>query len=1334
MTGRNKKYWSMLSYLFICSTAFSVNPKIIQNEIKKEQAGKIILKHDFTEADKKAKENQDYVEQLIEEEKIKDRNIQPFLNVNSGEKALARTGVIFDFNKEEDEKTPSLLQGKDIEIEEGVLQAIGNPWSYSGNREAIIENSTISLRNNRGNIQYYRVFSDLMNEAYYQFMPDGEKKKLEDADKEFFELGKRGHTRITVENAKFLLKNSKIHLEDKGRDSYTIHVQNQFTFDFKTGNKKFTPAKTGFRIIRDGAKLSEGEYDLELKGNESSSGYKSGDTIFVGSTFEDNWSGLKYYDKDSVLDWYQKRYHKTEGTPIFLLGKNTKLKAGQLQVNFFDEFAGRHFSYPELMKITYNPEEDKMIVFEEGSELNLRQLAFNFSNVKFEGGKVNLKTDYESNYDAGIAFFSGYSQIMGKAIFDIEGFSFLRGESGTRWVDKKLIFTKLDFLPNSKMDVSYIKDGARNGRFEGNAGISNIRDKEIKGGSYGLTFHENTKLYLGYSKRALEKEMENASSDEKKKMLNGIGLTHASDADMNFKKGSHLYLYRDKYRDTKLKKEGKVSATNDERGNLLEFTGKLTFHDSDIYLRSNTTEELSDRLIATEYPILGEGAKLSIRDHSTEATGKEKIIVIVAKKGTSGNTKFILAGGKTIIHGKDYQLYERLSENGEKEYYLAHGVIENVRPENGKPKTFTSEIPNTADFITVTPFVNGENIRNKKWKVEQASDEYAIQWTGDMSIDNSQVLAKGGKGILIKDSKVSTKSSSVMSDQGLALDGKNNEKDLLTMEEKSSLILENSTGGAALALKNAGVKLNKLQKVALKGNYAIYSNAGLLSGSGVFDIDGNVYHKGKGGINLVFEKDSIINAPTIDIAGNRDSSKLHFKAGSRMFISNYSNANMFFDQGSEIHFYTRNQERENLDILHHGNKVIFTEPIHFDNTHLYFRTNIDKEESDQVEILGALTGTSANLHLKNHAESEMPAGGKEVKLIYTKTPENFTWNLANQVEVGGYFYDAVVEKTSAPMGQDVISVRIGDAGTRKATLSSTAKGMISNTVSDYTIHHSLQDSIFDSLYSNDYSSERKNSIWAKTSADTFETKDYGMKNEANTILVGMDRALNAEEGLYGGFFAGNLHNTKKISSSSGKGSFQGFTGGLYLSYRGYLGFGDAFVAYTTGKSKYNVLDTASDTVTNDRNSKHLGAGLRFGRQFFMDSGEHFYLEPSAKITYGRLQGESSEASNGLLTKVDAIKSWTTGAYARAGYQNQFAFGKINSYAKIGVTQEILGKYNVRLNQSGVEQIKLDGNTMNYGLGCEYTIGNNTLSLDFDVKHSPVLKNHYKVSVGYQYKF
>lgn len=61
---------------------------------------------------------------------------------------------------------------------------------------------------------------------------------------------------------------------------------------------------------------------------------------------------------------------------------------------------------------------------------------------------------------------------------------------------------------------------------------------------------------------------------------------------------------------------------------------------------------------------------------------------------------------------------------------------------------------------------------------------------------------------------------------------------------------------------------------------------------------------------------------------------------------------------------------------------------------------MDKEESDRLELLSTLTGTGANLHLNNHAEADMPSGGKEVDLVIAKTPENFKWNLANPVEVG----------------------------------------------------------------------------------------------------------------------------------------------------------------------------------------------------------------------------------------------------------------------------------------------------------------------------------------------
>lgn len=49
----------------------------------------------------------------------------------------------------------------------------------------------------------------------------------------------------------------------------------------------------------------------------------------------------------------------------------------------------------------------------------------------------------------------------------------------------------------------------------------------------------------------------------------------------------------------------------------------------------------------------------------------------------------------------------------------------------------------------------------------------------------------------------------------------------------------------------------------------------------------------------------------IDIAGNTESSKLHLKDGSNMFVKNYSNANMIFEKGSQLHLYLKEEADQN---------------------------------------------------------------------------------------------------------------------------------------------------------------------------------------------------------------------------------------------------------------------------------------------------------------------------------------------------------------------------------------------------------------------------------------
>lgn len=1377
MNRKKQYYWGMAIYFCIFQLGFSTSIQILENGKEKGESNKpIVLKHDFTKALEEAKENGEKLKKLEEEGKIKSEfsNSNPFLYFHSSPEALAQTGLLVNFETEEDDK-PLSLKNKEIHMEDGILSVAGNTWGYpsSGKREFTIENSKITIKKNQ-HVNYRYANESNRHEEYYKFQKNPLKEQAEDAEKErILYKGSRDISSVKVDSALLRLQNSELTVKTKERyivgnthhDLLSIFIRSINGQNLRSKNSNAYPFSAGLHILRRGKKLAEGKYDVETSGE-------------IGVSSLTDYS--KTFNQEFLLSWYRERFHKEKGTPLFLLGENTKIKGKRFSANSNVEEL-YYSDAPESMKnITYNPKEDRVIVFEKNSEASFESMQLDGANIKFEGGKVNLinpeekleKFTIESYHPPTNAAYYPLlfndSQITGNAIFNIKGTGIFQGlfEYGFA-ADRTMFFTDLTFLPTSKIDVLLIKDTAR-GLFTSYDGVVNLPDESVKGGLLKFTLEGNTKTYLGYSRRYEEKwlagkrkmlqeelePLERKTPEElaketvserrehenrvrelraKLKRVGRVDIFHASDADMHFKANSDLYLSREAHQEEALVKNGEVRIEKDEQGNLSEFTGRLTFDHARIHLRSNLKDGLSDQLIGTGYPIIGEGATLYLKNKGSEAmTGKEQLVLIRAEKGMGSKTRFRLHGGKVHLGGFDYELHERLGEKG-KEYYLAHGIVETVRPEKGANRKFISAITNTSDFTLVSSLSPKENIQNKKIKVETKEEKDTIVWDGNIAIKDSQVAGLGGKGILSKNAKLSLTNSTLFSTQGLALDGKD-KKELLAVDKNSSLVLENTTGGAALALKDAAVNFDHVKQARLKGSYAIYSNGGKISGNGIFDIDGNIYHKGEGGIQLTLEKGSTINASMIDIAGDVEFSKLHFKDGSSLYVNNYSNANMTFEKGAKLHLYSNEEADQKLDILHKGNRVILTEPIDFRGTDIYFRTNMDTEESDRLELLSTITGTGANLHLNNHADSDMPTGGKVVDLVIAKTPENFKWKLANPVEVGGYFYNARLLKKSNGVGSDIISIVVGDFNERKASLTSTAKGMISSTVADYTTYHSVHDSLFDSLYANNPSKERKHSVWAKVTTDTFETKEYGMDNSLQTILVGVDRAWDKQKNIIGGFFVGHYKNDKKIKEHSGKGSLDGFAGGLYLSYRGYIGFGDFMLAYATGTSKYDVLDTSSSMVRNKQDSKYLGAGVRFGRKFFINAKETFYFEPSAKITYGRLEGQTSKASNGLQTKVDAMKSWTTGAYMKLGYQDIFSFGSLNSYAKVGVTQEILGKYNIGLNESGKEEMKLDGNSMNYGVGMEYALENNSISLNIDMKNASMLKNYYKVSLGYQYKF
>lgn len=116
MEVRNKKYISLFAYLLVSHLAFSMEAQIVQNGEKQTVGSEqVTLTHDFTEMEKVKSEFIKFLENLVKEGKLKempDVGTAPFIYLQAGEKALAKTGIIFDFKTEEDDKKPSLLKEK----------------------------------------------------------------------------------------------------------------------------------------------------------------------------------------------------------------------------------------------------------------------------------------------------------------------------------------------------------------------------------------------------------------------------------------------------------------------------------------------------------------------------------------------------------------------------------------------------------------------------------------------------------------------------------------------------------------------------------------------------------------------------------------------------------------------------------------------------------------------------------------------------------------------------------------------------------------------------------------------------------------------------------------------------------------------------------------------------------------------------------------------------------------------------------------------------------------------------------------------------------------------
>lgn len=1187
----------------------------------------------------------------------------------------------------------------------------------------IIRNKNISLKDAK-----FALIGDISN------YPNSHRVGIIENSKITFEKGKDYNikddpssefgNKMEIKFGKVILKNSQIIDEDKATN---IEINNnpngpEYGELFAQKNPKNL---TGFIIERD-FPAPLGVYDIKINGDIK---------LAITTVNPSNQRGHNLYYGEGA-------------TPVLKFGKNTRSKFRTLEAFAMPGFDAKGMVYGDVR--------DTHVIFDEGSEVEMQDLSVGSTNVIFNGGKVkmhgtvnylNIETKILEN-TAGI--------IKGKAVFDLKGGSIENSEStnfftaSDRSESLSHHLIDLEMLPESKVDVGMILNGNDYDNENPSKILTTILKPEEDRAPFRLQFDNNTKLYLKY----------------------------VNESDLTMKQGSHLYMYRE------AEENQKLNSTN--KGNPVEMRGKLKLENANLHFRVNMKDKLSDKMVVKHNTISGTGGTIYVKNSgSTDTTGREKVVLIEAKKGVDSGVKFRLANN-VEIGAYEYVLDNSLVGSG-REYYLigekAH-IIPDV-PSNVKNDVPALSKPSMKTQKGVSG--NSINLQNSNLEILSInSKNYTAELTqGNINLTNSTLWVEQGRGLKLKNTPINIKNSSMVintkdTNSGVRIDAETstgailkvertsananaNHRDLfingtfkvignkttpnaITLGKNTVTQIYNPKGDTALDLRNTSMKIEDGAKLYLDGKRALNSKNSNISGKGVFHIKGDMIHEGDNGVNLTLENGSFIESSSIQFDESNVGSSLRFKSGSELRISNLSNAKMTFDKGSRVFLYTSNQEAEEIKngdanksidqvingitLGNNANTVTLTGVVEMNDVDIYTRVNLKDNLGDHIVIdgdKGLLKGTGATLHLRNTGSLEVDNISRSVRFFTGKLADGFVWKVAHPLEVGAYVYDTTLSQTKDDKGITRVTFNLKEQRRRQAKLTSTAKGFMENTYADYFQELGTVDDVFKGMSNIEFT--KKDSVWAKVGGTTLETKE-GFKSNAKSVYVGFDRQIGQIEDLHAGIFLGNTSASKKYDIYSGDGKSQIFHGGAYLSYRSMLGDGDFILKYSKGKTEYSVLDTVGDKISNKYDYSSKMAAFRFGRKFYPFSKENLYIEPAIQVSYGEIDNVNSTASNGLNTKIKTIRTWTTGGDVKLGFKTN----ALNTYVKAGVSKEFLGDTDFLFNTSGDERRQVDKGIATFGAGLEYHIGDHSISLEVVRKESNLLKDFYQASIGYQYKF
>ena len=258
------------------------------------------------------------------------------------------------------------------------------------------------------------------------------------------------------------------------------------------------------------------------------------------------------------------------------------------------------------------------------------------------------------------------------------------------------------------------------------------------------------------------------------------------------------------------------------------------------------------------------------------------------------------------------------------------------------------------------------------------------------------------------------------------------------------------------------------------------------------------------------------------------------------------------------------------------------------------------------------------------------------------------------------------------------------------------------------------------------SSEGVTGVWARYDGGRFSGGEF--ENKFNKVQVGADTALAA----YGSRLGLSFSYTQGDADMSG---ISADTDAYSLAAYG-MWFGEAG-QFADVIGRVGTVDTELATRTYKTNYDQLMLSLsgEFGWRF--DLTDTFYAEPSAELTYTRVDGETFKA-NGNTLGIDDYDSMVGRIGATAGLNCSQGRGGV--YARFGVAHEFMGDGRfTAVNAAGTaaDPIEVDGKDtwVEYAVGANFNITKQTyVWADLERTSGAEVDEDWRATIGVRHAF